>query len=132
MPLYDFACNDCEYEDEFFRSFNEEEPPQCDKCGATMYQKISLWANTPGRWGDSHGYFDRGLGTYVNNFAHRDKLMKEKGVQPVSNQDMEEYSHDVYAENKQHHKDVTTYTDTLKKTNSHAEAAAAAFPCNDI
>ena len=55
--------------------------------------------------------------------------MKEKGVQPVSNQDMEEYHHDVYTENKQHQKDVTTYTDTLKKTNSHAEAAAAAFPC---
>ena len=131
MPLYDYECNDCEHSEEFFMDFYDESP-QCSKCGATMYQKISLWANTPGRWGDSHGYFDRGLGTYVNNFAHRDKLMKEKGVQPVSNQDMEEYSHDVYAENKQHHKDVTTYTDTLKKTNSHAEAAAAAFPCNDI
>ena len=30
MPVYDFACNDCEYEEEFFMSFDEidEEPPQ--------------------------------------------------------------------------------------------------------
>ena len=134
MPVYDFACNDCEYEEEFFMSFDEidEEPPQCDKCGSSMYQKITLWANTPGRWGDSTGYFDRGLGSYVENYVHRDKLMKEKGLVPTTQQDQMDHQHAVNEEHKQHQKDVEKFTEVYKKTNSSAEAAAAAFPCNDI
>ena len=78
------------------------------------------------------GYFDRGLGTYVENYVHRDKLMKEKGLVPTTQQEQMDHQHAVHEEHKQHQKDVEKFTEVYKKTNSSAEASAAAFPCNDI
>ena len=78
MPVYDFRCKACGHTDEYVKSFNDDEVPDCDICDTSMTQLVSLWAKTPGRWGDTNGYFDRGLGCYVKNFSHRDKLMKER------------------------------------------------------
>tara|TARA_R100001594_G_scaffold25476_2_gene49752 strand:+ start:3740 stop:4138 length:399 start_codon:yes stop_codon:yes gene_type:complete len=132
MPVYDFKCKKCERQEEICRSFHEEDDVICDSCGSVMSQCVTLWAKTPGRWGDSMGYYDRGLGMHVDNYVHRDKIMKEKNLVPVSDQEHQEYSHSVYSEQKQHNKEVATFTETLKKTGDSAKAAAAAFPCNDI
>ena len=131
MPVYDFKCAKCATKAEVWRSFDDESKELCE-CGGEMKQCITLWANTPGRWGDSTGYFDRGLGTYVENYVHRDMLMKEKGLVPTTQQDQMDHQHAVNEEHKQHQKDVEKFTEVYKKTNSSAEAAAAAFPCNDI
>ena len=131
MPIYDFKCAKCATKAEVWRSFDDESKELCE-CGGEMKQCVTLWANTPGRCGDSTGYFDRGLGTYVENYVHRDKLMKEKGLVPTTQQDQMDHQHAVHEEHKQHQKDVEKFTEVYKKTNSSAEAAAAAFPCNDI
>ena len=131
MPVYDFKCTNCDAKAEVWRSFDDESKETCE-CGGEMKQCITLWAYTPGRWGASTGYFDRGLGTYVENYVHRDKLMKEKGLVPTTQQEQMDHQHAVHEEHKQHQKDVEKFTEVYKKTNSSAEAAAAAFPCNDI
>ena len=116
MPVYDFRCKACGHTDEYVKSFNDDEVPDCDVCDTPMTQLVSLWAKTPGSWGDTNGYFYRGLGCYVKNFSPRDKLMKEKGLRPVSDQELDESQHAVYSEHKQHLKDVSKFEDNMKKT----------------
>jgi putative FmdB family regulatory protein len=43
MPLYDYACDQCEAHFEARHGFNDEAPP-CPKCGASRVHKVILSA----------------------------------------------------------------------------------------
>ena len=61
----------------------------CIKCSAPVQRMISTFARH-GSWTGSYaGYFDRGLGCYVESYHHRQKLMKEKGLRPVSSSELD-------------------------------------------
>jgi len=129
MPLYDFKCNKCNRITEVFQGFNDEAPYCCKK---KMMQCVTLWAHTPARWGDSHEYFDIGLGKTIRNASHKDKVMKEMGVRPVSDNEIADEQQSIYSEKIQHEKDVSVFTDTLKKTNDVTAAIATAFPHKEM
>jgi len=129
MPLYDFKCNSCRKTIEVFQGFHDGTPVCCED---NMVQCVSLWAHTPARWGDSHEYFDVGLGKTIKNAAHKDQVMKEMGVRPVSSSEIADEQQSIYSENKQHEKEVSVFNDALNRTNDITAAIATAFPHKEM
>ena len=135
MPLYEYKCQRCNRR--FEELYKVSEAPailEC-MCGALADKAISLIANTAAKWGDSHGYYDRGLGAYVENSQHRERLMKAKGV--VS---MEDYGKN-YAEDRlekrqadydQHEVDVANYKQYRALGQSKGEAMAEVYNADRI
>jgi putative FmdB family regulatory protein len=81
MPLYEFACKKCRcVSTEIFKHSLVPSSISCFQCGHSATRKISLIASTPAKWGDSHGYYDHGLGTYVANEQSRQAEMKRQGL----------------------------------------------------
>ena len=132
MPIYDYTCRTCNITSEEFMTFDEEDNVKCESCGVQMKRCVTLWANTPSRWGDSHGYFDRGLGTYVKSNVHRDKIMKERNIRPVSEQEIDEAQHESYSTHKQHEKDVVKFQSELAKHNDTTKAIDNTFATQEI
>ena len=80
MPIAEFKCGQCGIKfEELFRVNEVPDEIPCS-CGGVNRRCVSLIASTPGRWGDSHGYFDVGLGKHVKNEMDRERLMKEMGL----------------------------------------------------
>lgn len=132
MPVYDYKCDTCHKVEEHFMTFDEDDNVNCDSCGLKMKRAVTLWANTPSRWGDSHGYYDRGLGTYVKSFVHRDQIMKERNLRPVSDQEIDEAQHETYKTHKQHEKDVSKFQSELAKHNDTTKAIDNTFATQEI
>ena len=129
MPIYDYHCQPCKLDIQVFCDIEEREGQRCEKCKRFLSQMVSVFANTPARWGDSHGYFDRGLGCYVANSMERDRIMKEKNLRPVSQTELLDSQNATHDEHAQHEKDVSTFNAALEKTGDLSEAAAITFPC---
>lgn len=135
MPMYEYKCVQCNRRfEELFKVADCPTVLEC-MCGGLADRAVSLIANTAARWGDSHGYYDRGLGSYVENSQHRERLMKAKGV--VS---MEDYSTN-YAEDKledresdykQHEVDVANYKQYRALGQSKGEAMAEVYNADRI
>lgn len=125
MPIYDYICKSCSKPQQLICDFDEADNQVCEICENPMDRQVSLWAHTPARWGDSHGYFDRGLGMYIENSVHREKVMKEKGLRPVSEKELDDHQQAIHNDTVIHEKKVSTFNDTMKKTGSFAEAAKA-------
>ena len=125
MPIYDYYCKPCDKPQQIICDWEEADEQICEVCDQEVERQISLWANTPARWGDSHGYFDRGLGMYIENSMHREKVMKEKGLRPVTQKELDDEQQEVYNETLQHEKQVETFNRVKKQTGSFAEAAKA-------
>ena len=66
MPLYEYKCQKCRsvYE----RLYSVKDAPRVDECA----------------WGDTNGYYDPGLGSWVSNSQDRERKMKEMGVVPLA------------------------------------------------
>jgi putative FmdB family regulatory protein len=128
MPIYDYHCQPCNINIQVFCDVDERNSQRCEKCKKFLSQMVSVFANTPARWGDSHGYFDRGLGCYVANSMERDRIMKERNLRPVSQTELLDNANAVSDEHDQHEKDIATFNAALEKTGDMAEAAAITFP----
>ena len=131
MPIYDYLYKPCDYYQQIMCDFDEVDDQACAICEGELDRQISLWANTPARWGDSHGYFDRGLGMYIENSMHREKVMKEKNLRPVSQRELDDHQQAVHNEDKDHKKTLETFKRVKKQTGSFAKAAAAITPDPD-
>lgn len=79
MPLYETECLSCGRWDEHLLKVGEA-VPDCQRCSGKNRLAISTVAFTPGRWGDSHGSYNAGLGCYVENDMHRERICKERGL----------------------------------------------------
>ena len=128
MPIYDYHCKPCNIDIQVFCDVDERNSQRCEKCKGFISQMVSVFANTPARWGDSHGYFDRGLGCYVANSMERERIMKEKNLRPVTQTELLDNSNAVHDEHDQHEKDIATFNAALEKTGNMTEAAAITFP----
>ena len=128
MPIYDYYCEPCNLNIQIFCEIEERHDQTCEKCKDFLNQMVSVFANTPGRWGESHGYFDRGLGCYVANSMERDKIMKEKNLRPVSQNELVDHQSAVDNEHTQHNKDVEKFSSVLKETGDFAQATKQTFP----
>lgn len=120
MPVYTYYCNTCKISDDHFGSFEDLMAcrPKCDRCGSDMARHIGVFAKTAGKWGDSLGYFDRGLGQYISSPDQRERIMEERGLVEVSKAQLDEVQHREYTEHIQHQQQVSLFQDTMKATNN--------------
>lgn len=132
MPIREFKCEDGHVSDELIRSSDPVPQTITCWCGLEARLQISTFARTPGTFGDSTAYFDRGLGCVVRNNQHREQLMKAKGLTPLSDYasgTVENAVHAQIEQKKQHERTVTAYKDNLKKHGGDtAMAVADTFP----
>ena len=87
MPLYEYKCEECRQEYVELWSYAMAPTDMACLCGGRAARKISLIARTPNRWGDTNGYWDPGLGSWIANSQDRDRKMKEMGVVPLADYD---------------------------------------------
>ena len=87
MPLYEYKCEECRQEYVELWSYAMAPMNMACLCGGRAVRKISLIARTPNRWGDTNGYWDPGLGSWIANSQDRDRKMKEMGVVPLADYD---------------------------------------------
>lgn len=125
MPIYDYRCTECNLDQQHICDFDEADDMVCEVCEGKLLRGISLFAKTVNRWGDSNGYFDRGLGMYIENSMHREKVMKEKNLRPVSQKELDDHQQAVHNDGAEHDKKVETFQRVKKQTGSFAEAAKA-------
>ncbi len=131
MPAYDVQCSTCGKASEIWGSYEDMVRSQCSDCGGAVVQKLTGFARTRGQWGGDTGYYDRALGTYVENYRHRDKIMKERGLCPADDSMIQDHRETVLAENVQHEKEAQTFSEEYKKTGSFADATAKTFSHSD-
>ncbi len=130
MPLYEFKCEEClDRIQELYRVMEVPATVMCS-CGGRANRVISLVANTASQWGDSHGYYDRGLGTYVENSQHRDRIMKKRGL--VSTGDFDKYYVEDRLEQRQevfdqHERDMRDFRQYRELGRTEGEAMAEVF-----
>jgi predicted nucleic acid-binding Zn ribbon protein len=77
MPLYNYECPYCGEIVEAFKSVDERNYMVCNKCNCPMEIIIVTPPNHPR---EMLRHFDKGLGCYVEDRAHRTRLMKERGL----------------------------------------------------
>lgn len=76
MPTYAYECTNCGATVEAFRSIEERKTFKCN-CGEVMEIVIATPPNHPR---EMLRHFDNGLGCYVEDRAHRKRLMRERGL----------------------------------------------------
>ena len=77
MPLYDYECPKCKFEQEAWTPMNNN--AECPMCKITMKRLIGPVRYNMGASG-AYGYYDDNLETYINSNRHRREVMREKGV----------------------------------------------------
>ena len=105
-------------------------------CATASLGESCPFPPTPRPSGDSHAYFDRGLGCEVKSSQHKDKLLKERDLVPVSdmgNGYVESRMTNSVNEAKAHDKTVSKYNDNVKKFDGdQGRAIAETFPAHEI
>lgn len=133
MPLYDVSCPSCGVREVLARP---NTPVPCPSCGGATQRLVSMPARTSASWGDSQGYFDRGLGCYVENSQHRERVMKAKGLAPLSDfakHAVEDYAESQVNERKEHERVMARLESNMKEHNGdQAAAIAATFPLESL
>lgn len=134
--MYEFLCDDGHWTEWLCKVAERPDVVVCEECGSPSWRQLSLCSKTPGKWGDSASYFSPSLGCEVRNSAHRDKILKQRGL--VAESDMpkgfiDDKIQKQVDETAQHEKNVSSFKDNLKKHNGNKGLAFAdTFPAKDI
>jgi putative FmdB family regulatory protein len=128
MPLYPYTCTHGHRSEELAKVDQAPASMPCPHCGAEARRQVTTPYRTPFQWGPSAGYFDRGLGTYVEDHAHRRRLMAERGLRPVEADEVDRtFDHQVNTALEQD-RQAETFGRVLRETGDAAAATEAAFP----
>lgn len=81
MPMYEFECPDCGERAETYTSMLHVEPLPwpCLACVGAMTWVPSCPTIRP----DTLGYYDEGLGKFLDSRTQRSRIMREQGVEEV-------------------------------------------------
>ena len=136
MPLYPFVCPSCGSRVEVLCKVSEKPSSlDCD-CGDVARQQVSRVARTRGSWGGvDTGYFDRGLGQWVDSSREADKIAKERGLVRATEFDkdfIEDSLEDFGNEQRQLEKDSQEYQSKVAAGMDKAEAAADVFSVSKL
>lgn len=91
MPTAEYHCKACGARYEYVFAVQEWPYPEaceCAKCGAVATRYFST---PPAMSPDPHwsGYYDQQLGRYINSREEKRRLLKEKGLEEVSNREFQ-------------------------------------------
>ena len=131
MPLYPYFCTTCGAREEVLCSVDDKPMGlDCD-CGADMVPSVTMPARTRGSWGGvDTGYFDRGLGQWVDSHKEADKIARKKGLVRATDFDKNfiEDSVDTFGtKQKQLEADSQEYQSRIASGMSASDAAATTF-----
>lgn len=141
MPLREYKCS-CGHVTEELFMIREEHPPalECESCGLQAQLIFSAVAKTAGRWGDSlggvNGHYDAGLGVHIQNHQEKDRILRERGLVPLSDLGGDSFfdsavDAQVQADAKMD-ADIATYKENLKSLGSKEEAVQATWNAKEI
>ena len=83
--LYTYRCKSCRHVTEAIRTVEERYAPcSCEYCGGETSKLIDMPARTPGRWGDTTGFYSTAFGKYFNNTHELDKYADANGYEHVN------------------------------------------------
>lgn len=130
MPIYAYTCDNGHHSD--FLCAHRDRPNflDCLICGGLMRYDVRRSmqpARTASKWGDSGGYYDRGLGQYVANSGEREAAMKRMGVVHESDHapgTFDDTVHDAITVREEHTRDMNRLDDAKKR---HPDNPALAF-----
>lgn len=132
MPLYTRVCPDCGHRFDVMRSIaTRNDPVDCTLCSAPTNRGVEMPAYTPSGWGDSKwaGRFDKGLGITLRDKAHRDRVMKERGLVEDTVTDQRKRLDHAVKEHTEHERTVSRFQSELTKANGDRGLAIAnTFP----
>lgn len=135
MPLAVYKCDAGHGTERLFKYSERPVEIVCPRCGGRACLNVAATfrpAKTAGKWGESAGRFDRGLGCYVRDSRHRDQVMAAKGL--VAETDMPNGYADSLVqaqinEKVQHDRDMSRLQANLKEYKDDPGAAwAETFP----
>jgi len=135
MPLYKFRCPLGHVTEELAPASAIPDTVDCEFCASTAKRTVTMPQFTPGRWGDSHGGWNRGLNCYVENSMHRDRILKERGL--VHESDLpsgavESHVTDVVNDHEAHNKTVSRFEGALAERGGDVSMAIAdTFPAEE-
>jgi hypothetical protein len=95
-----------------------------------MDRLVSVPAKTALSWGDTPwaGRRDRGLNMVFRDKAHRDQVMKQRGLRQLEDGEVENEQRRVMREHEQHNANVAKFQRVLQDTGSTTKAMAETFP----
>ena len=67
MPIYEYRCSDCGYQNEYLQRMSDAPLTDCPKCGKRSFKKMVTAA----------GFHLKGSGWYATDFKHGSKPKKE-------------------------------------------------------
>jgi len=111
MPNYDVLCNKCDIEFEEYAKVEDKDDIKCHTCGSVTQTLI-----TQRGFQFLDGY-DPNLQAFVTGPKHRDKIMKEKGLEEVHKSEVTRINNDVIPPSKEEigHKKMAKTVDSLHK-----------------
>ena len=128
MPLYPYTCRRGHRSEELAKVGEALEAMPCPACGEQARRQVTTPYRTPFQWGASAGYFDRGLGTYVEDHAHQRRLMAERGLRPVEADEVDRTLDNQVNTLAEQDRQAATFGRVLRETGDAAAATEAAFP----
>lgn len=129
MPLAVYRCGACESTHEILHRAGDRPLhtvcPDCDGVASVDIAGTLRPARTACSWGDSKGYYDRGLGLYVENSQHRNRICKERNLVPESDlrSDASDSAvHSAIVERQEHTRTMAKVADKIRSGTSKGEA----------
>lgn len=135
MPLYEARCPECYTPVEYMARIDlRDSTPECLLCRVPTVRGVTAPAFTPSSWGDSKwaGRYDKGLGVTLRDKAHRERVMKARGLVEDTAYDQQNRLDRAVSLNRDHERTVKRYEANLREAGGDKGLAIAnTFPVND-
>lgn len=136
MPIYPYACEDKHTTDLFCKYIDKPDHIDCG-CGKEARPQVTAPARTAGRWGDSGGGYDHSLGRHFNNSMEKERYCKANGLIALSDlgntvDTIETEIHQQTVQHETHEKDMNTFLEHMKTSESQGEAWAKTFTVSNL
>lgn len=95
----------------------------CQVCGHEAAYKSGKLRPIPLNGVKDVGYYDRALGQYIRSHKHKEQVMSNMGVRPISDDEITTNISDQMSDAIEHEKTIQTFSRTMRDTNSFAAAA---------
>jgi putative FmdB family regulatory protein len=133
MPIYEYRCADGHRSEKLRKFENRKDAAACARCGAPASLAVAAPARTAWAWGDTqwNGFHDRGLNVTLRDKAHRESIMKQRGLRQVEDGEIEREISRATSEKDNHEAQVAKFQRVLADTGSTAKAMIETFPTPD-